>query len=127
MATVYKIAGEGPPDSPSALGVAVSSTTTYYSQPVTQSGNGALSLHCVFAGTMTGTLTLWLSNKPNADRTSDTDWVQDTTFTAVSPAGAASKSFYTVGNLAGVSVRLKYVNASGSGTWNAWAKVSTGV
>lgn len=127
MATTYVLTGSGPPDATTPSSVAVSSTTTYYTNPIGNSGNGALSLHSVFTGTPTGAVTLWYSDKPNADRTSDADWVQDSTFTAVNPAGAATKSFHTVGNLASRSVRLKYVNASGSGTWAVWATVSTGV
>lgn len=125
MATVYKIFGDGPPDSPATPTQAVSGATTYYSQPVSVPDGKALSLHVVFGGTPTGTVTLWYTNKPNADRTSDTDWVQDTTFTPTNPAGAAIKHFYTVGNLQAVSVRLKYVNSAGSGTLACWATVGT--
>lgn len=125
MSTVYVLTGSGPPDATTPSSVAVSSTNTYYTAVVGQGGAGALALHSVFTGTPTGTVTLWYTNKPNASEANDTDWVQDTTFTATNPAGAATKSFHTVGNLAAVRVRLKYVNASGSGTWAVWATVDT--
>src|SRR5215207_1960685 len=119
MPTPYKIYGEGPPDSPADPALAVTGANTYYSQPVGVPDGKALGLEVVFVGTMTGTLSLWLTNKPNADRASDTDWIQDTTFTPTNPAGAGIKNFYTVGNLTCTSARLKYVNSAGSGTLKA--------
>ena len=72
-------------------GVAVSSTTTYYSTPW---GNGRCDgqSFCLFAvGTMTGTYTLWASDHPDPSLADDTQWVQDTTITFTNPAGADSK------------------------------------
>lgn len=111
-------------DATASGGVAVSSTNTYYSTAIGAVDGQAVSFHCVWTGTPTGTFTLWYSNKPNADASSDTDWVQDTTFSPTNPAGSASKSFVTVGNLTALRVRLKYVNASGSGTIAAWAQIA---
>lgn len=125
MSTVYALTGSGPPDATTPSSVAVSSTNTYYSAYVKQEGSGALGLESVFTGTPTGTVTLWYTNNPRAVETTDNDWIQDSTFTAVNPAGAAAKSFHTVGNLAAVRVRLKYVNASGTGTWAVKATVDT--
>jgi hypothetical protein len=104
--------------------VAVSSTNTYYSDAFAARDGRAVSFHLVWTGTPTGTFTLWYSNKPNADASSDSDWVQDTTFSPTNPAGSASKGFYTVGNLCAERIRVKYVNASGSGTLIGWAQVA---
>ena len=106
-------------------GVAVSSTNTYYSDAINIDGE-AVSWHFVWTGTPTGTFTLWYSNKPDASAADDTDWVQDTGFPASNPAGSASKAFIQVAGAAGLRVRLKYVNASGSGTIKCWAYICNG-
>lgn len=125
MGAVYKIWGDGPIDSPASPTQVVSGTDTYYSQPVGVPDGKPVSFHVTFTGTPTGTLSLWYTNKPNANRANDTDWVQDSTFTPSNPAGAGVTAFYTVGNLTCKSARLKYVNAAGSGTVVAWATVGT--
>lgn len=106
------------------VGVAVSSTNTYYSKTFAARDGRAVSFHLEWAGTPAGTFTLWYSNKPNADEADDDDWVRDTTWTPTNPAGSASKGFYTVGNVTAERVRLKYVNASGSGTILGWAQIA---
>lgn len=110
-----------------AAGVAVTSTNTYYSDPVTIDGETA-SVHLVWTqtvATLTGTFTLWYSNKPNADLANDTDWVQDTTFPAPSVSGTG-KAFINISAVGASKVRLKYVNATGSGTLQCWAYTSNG-
>lgn len=117
MAVSYEIFKTQPADSgaPRQSGVAVSSTTTYYSDPWSKGGADGHSIQLEWTGTPTGTFTLWYSNKPNPDRSSDADWIQDTTFTPVNPAGAASKMGDNVANFKANLKRIKYVNASGSG------------
>lgn len=101
-------------------GVAVSGTSTYYSDAINVDGEAA-SWHFVWTGTPTGTFTLWYSNKPDASDADDTDWVQDSSFPASNPAGSASKAFVAASGVAALRTRIKYVNASGSGTIKAWA------
>lgn len=102
-------------------GVAVSSTTTYYSTPWSAHKAAYFALHLFWTGTPTGTFTLWLSDVPIPDRTTDNDWVQDTTFAPTNPAGAAGKMRDNVGNGTARWARIKYVNASGSGTLKGYA------
>lgn len=104
--------------------VAVSGTDTYYSDAFAARDGRAISFHLVWTGTPTGTLTLWYSNRPDADTTDDDDWVEDTTFAPTDPAGSASKGFYTLGNVTACRVRVKYVNGSGSGVLTGWAQIA---
>lgn len=97
-------------------GVAVSSTNTYRSKKMKPSAEGLLAFQLDWTGTPAGTFTLWYSNKDRPDEASDTDWVQDTTWSPTQPAGAAGKAAYTLGNLRHRWVLVKYVNASGTGT-----------
>lgn len=122
MSNIIKFWGDGPPDSPARPGVAVTGTNTYYSQAIRVNHGVTASFHITFTGTMTGTLTIWFSNIPNAALDTDADWVEDSTATLTSPAGSATKDVYNIGNLAVYGVRFKYVNASGSGTVRGWAQ-----
>lgn len=99
-------------------GVAASSTNTYRSLPLLLGQDaGSLSLDIETTGDLTGTWTLWYSNKQNVDLTaaSDADWVQDTTFSPTNPAAGVTHWFVSIGNVNARLVRLKYVNASGTG------------
>lgn len=107
--------------------VAVSSTTTYYSEVFGTGDFTNWGMHFQWTGTPTGTITLWKSNKPNPSTADDTDWVQDTAFTFVSPAGGASKGGYEAGNSGFKAYRVKYVNASGSGALSLWVHGKSGV
>lgn len=99
------------------LGEAVTGAATFYGLKVRlPRRDGRFSVHLGWTGTPTGTFTLWFSNLPNPGEADDSDWVQDTTWAPTNPAGSAGKSFVTTGNLAGEWVRVKYVNASGTGT-----------
>ncbi len=106
-------------NAPAKPGVAVSSTNTYYSDPVSArlghlNGDG-YGAHFWWTGTPTGTLTCWISDKEQPDRTSDADWVQDSGFSPTNPAGSASAFHDDVENTRARWKRFKYVNASGSG------------
>lgn len=108
-------------------GVAVSSTNTYYSKVWSGNDSATYDLQVKWTGTPTGTLTLQVSNVPNPDESDDADWVTTTEATMTAPAGSAS-GFRDVptGPSAGKK-RLKYVNASGSGTLYAYVTVPRGV
>jgi hypothetical protein len=107
---------------PLARGVAVSSTNTYYSKKA--SGSMELSLQMEWTGTPTGAITIQGSNRAEPDETTDDDWFTITPTTApASPAGSASATFGEVNDVNCKWKRVKYVNASGSGTLSGDAAV----
>lgn len=108
---------------PATEGVAVSGTSTYYSKMWSGHESQAYAMHVVWSGTPTGTFTLWMSDISNPSETDDTDWVQDTSFVPTNPAGAAGKFRDDVYGAAARRKRLKYVNASGTGTIKAYVSV----
>ncbi len=104
-------------------GVAVSGTTTYYSKVVSAEWGDGFSLHLRWTGTPTGTFTVWKTNVPNPDYATDDDWVQDTEFNgtgSLATGGVAAKFAASVLNGKNAKWRVKYVNASGTGTVFAW-------
>lgn len=130
MALPYKIfvtANASDGNAPKTDGVAVSSTNTYYSKMWSGGDTESYSLQVVWSGTPTGTFTLQVSDKPRPDETTDTDWVTSTEVTVVNPAGSASQ--FLVSSIASPHMRkrLKYVNASGSGTITGFVTVPHGV
>lgn len=112
--------------SPTTEGKAVTGTNTYYSKMWTGKDADGYSLHYRWTGTPTGTFTLWMSDLSNPSETDDTDWVQDTAWAPTNPAGSAGKARDDVANGKSLRKRLKYVNASGSGTLYAWVTVPQG-
>lgn len=104
-----------------ADGVAVSGTNTYYSAPISGKQADGAGIHLQWTGTPTGTFTLWCSDKPHPSLTDDSDWVQDTAFSPTNPAGSASKMRDDTSNAKSKWKRVKYVNASGTGTLYGWA------
>lgn len=120
--TIFTTTPTGDSAAPPSEGVAASSTNTYYSKPWSCE-QGSWSLQVQTTGTLTGTWTLWLSNKPHPSLTDDTDWVDISThagFVETNPAGATTKWTATPDHLIGAWFRLKYVNASGTGNILAW-------
>lgn len=111
------------PGAPVSVGVAVSGTNTYYSDMWTGENQDGYALTVFYTGTPTGTFTLWMTDKRQPSTTNDDDWVQDTTFSPTNPAGAAGKFRDDAANAKAKRKRLKYVNASGTGTVSAWATV----
>lgn len=102
-------------------GVAVSGTTTFYGTPITIQRLHDSSFHLTWAGTPTGVWTVWVSNKASPGLSDDTDWVQLTLAVAINqPAGAAGKDFVDLAGLPSGFARMKYVNASGTGTVHAY-------
>jgi hypothetical protein len=126
MAAPQKLYLTAPADSfaPPSDGVAVSGANTYYSKVFGAKNSDGQSIHLEWSGTPTGTLTLWCSDKPNPDEASDTDWVQDTSFTPSNPAGAAGKMLDSAGNMKSNLKRVKYVNSAGAGVLFGWATVT---
>lgn len=120
---LFVTAASGDSAAPLTEGVEVSSTTTYYSRMISGKDTDTFALHIEWSGTPTGTLTLWVSDKPNPDESSDTDWVQDTGWAPTNPAGAASKFHSEFTAHSSHRKRVKYVNTSGTGTLKGWASV----
>ncbi len=94
-------------------------TGTTYSDKISLKMGSLFSLHITNGG-LTGTLTLWASNKPDPDLTDDTDWVENTDVSFDALAGA-SKQMINAGNAAARWYRVKYVHTSGSATLDIWA------
>ena len=85
---------------------------------------GAYSLHVEYAGgsSLTSVVTLWVSNKPDPDATSDSDWV-DTgiTFTNITTGTSAKE----VKNLVDYNyrwLRVKVVTSNGTGKVSVWVE-----
>lgn len=114
-------------NAPKTDGVAVSSTNTYYSKMWSGGDSVAYSLQVVWSGTPTGTFTLQVSDKPQPNEATDTDWVTSTEVTVVNPAGSASQFLVSTTVSPHMRKRLKYVNASGSGTITGFVTVPRGV
>lgn len=94
-------------------------TGTSYSTKFSMKKGSLFSLHIINGG-LTGTLTLWVSNKTNPDESDDTDWVENTDVTFTALAGA-SKEMINAGNAAARFYRVKYVHTSGTGDLDIWA------
>ena len=112
---LFVTAASGDSGAPLISGVAVSSTTTYYSKMFSGGNAENASIRLEWTGTPTGTLTLWYSDKQNPNEASDADWDQDTTWTATNPAGSAAHFHTDLVDKPALRKRFKYVNASGSG------------
>lgn len=116
----------GNPTGGKSDGVAVTGTETKYSLPFEIANGLPVSIHMDWTqtvATLTGTFTLWYTNKQGANTANDTDWVQDTSFPAPAVSGSG-KAFISIANTNSLGVRLKYVNATGSGTLKTWAAVA---
>jgi hypothetical protein len=97
-------------------GVSVSGTTTYYSAAVNTHGINNPSAHLQWTGTPTGAFTVWGSNKPSPGLADDSDWFSPPLGAAIAqPAGGASKDFVDLSGWSFEWLRIKYVNASGTG------------
>lgn len=122
MSTPIKLFVTTTGEAPTTNGKAVSGTDTYYSKMWGGFGADAYDLQVFWTGDPTGTFTLQVSNKPNPVESTDADWTTSTEITVVNPAGSASGFRVAKGDSPGKK-RLKYVNASGSGTMTGYATV----
>lgn len=109
-------------NSPYQDGVAASATNTYYSRMQSQRNSNGTNIQVLTTGTLTGTFTVWVSDKPNPNEANDNDWV-NTAIAPTSPAGAATNQVISVPATfqSAFRVRLKYINASGTGNLFAYA------
>lgn len=123
--SVFKAIEATDPLAPYKDGVAVSSTNTYYSKMWGGGDTDGYSLSVFYTGTMSGALTLWTTDKPNPDETSDADWIEDTLFTSTDPSGGPDKFKDDAANSKAFYKRLKYVNAAASGVIYAYVTVPT--
>lgn len=111
-------------NAPNTDGLAVTGTNTYYSDTWTGEDSDSYSLSVFFTGTPTGTFTFWFTDKRLPDTgANDNDWIQDTGFTPTNPAGAAGKFGTPNASSRSYRKRLKYVNASGTGTLFGYVSV----
>ena len=91
---------------------------TTYSNVFSLSRGSLFSLHIFNVG-MTGTLTLWVTNKPDHDAAvADWEEVTDVTFDALA---GTSTQFINAGNAAGRFYKVRYVDSSGTGSINIYA------
>lgn len=103
-----------------ASGTAVSSTTTYYSG-ATDTNAIKNPSYDLYWGTNVGTFTVQVSNKSKPVLSSDADWKAITlTRPITQPSGVAGGDYVDLSGLPFRWVRLKYVNASGSGNIQAF-------
>lgn len=104
---------------------AMSGTATIYSELISADNLQGLSSHFEWTGAPTGAFTMWASDKVTPNQASDADWVEVTGWSPTDPAGAAGK-FRTDDNTTRAKWRrIKYVNAFGTGTLNAWVTYTT--
>tara|TARA_R110002020_G_scaffold207256_3_gene412684 strand:+ start:26516 stop:26854 length:339 start_codon:yes stop_codon:yes gene_type:complete len=96
----------------------ISPTGTTYSNKFSLKNASLFSLHVINSG-LTGTLTLWVSNKPDPDA-AVADWVQNTDVTFTALAGASTEMI-NAGNAAGRWYKVRYVHASGTANMEIWA------
>lgn len=126
MATPYKLyykPSATDSGAPSTDGVAVTGTNVYYSN--TWGGNDAAGydLQVFWTGTPTGTFVLQVADKERPNEASDADWTTSTEVTVVNPAGSASNFRVAFAGTVGRH-RLKYTNATGSGTLTGYVIVA---
>lgn len=121
--SIYNTRSATDPGAPTLNFVAVSGTPTIYSELIAGLDSDGMGVTFFTTGTLTGTWTAWVTDKPNPGLADDTDWVQDTTFVPVNPAGATSKFRDDSANSKGYHKRFKYVNTSGTGNIQGFATV----
>lgn len=98
----------------------IAGASTNYSTPVAMRGRHILGIHDEWTGTLTGTRTLWASNKEKPDDRDDDDWVDVTSETTLAnPAGSADNDAAVVNPAPFVWYREKLVVSSGAGTWTS--------
>lgn len=115
--TIYNTKSATDANAPQTAGTAASGTSTYYSDTWAGAEHG-WGLTVVTTGTLTGTWTLWATDKERPSLADDTDWVDMSSsaeFTKTNPSGSATKWRADSSLLRAGRYRLKYVNASGTG------------
>ena len=110
-------------NAPALVGASLTGVVTAYSDPWSGESADGFNLSVFTTGTLSGTFTLWMTDKPYPGLADDTDWIQDTSFAPTNPAGGAVKFQDAAGNTKAYRKRLKFVNASGTGTITGYVTV----
>lgn len=125
--SLYNTTASGDSAAPRTEGVAVTA-----SDPVRSSAwsanNRSWGLHVITTGTLTGTWTLWASDKRHPDESTDADWVDTSAhadFVETNPAGAATNWRVNSTLIKATWLRLKFVQSGGSGTIYAYVTAET--
>jgi hypothetical protein len=121
--SVYTTSNGSDANAPKQDGLAITSNGTYYSDMWTGRLADGYGLTVLTTGTLTGTFTLWMTDKPFPNLANDSDWVQDTTFAPTNPAGAGVSFRDDAGNAKAFHKRLKLVVSGGTGTAFAYVNV----
>lgn len=97
-------------------GTAVTAVQTAYSAPTDVSRCGDSGYQLAWTGTPTGVFTVQVSNRDRPVLTSDAEWsTLALAIPIVQPAGSAGADYVDLALMPFHWVRLKYVNASGTG------------
>ena len=100
--------------------LSLASTDTFYSEPLDLSNSRAGSFQLSWTGaTPNATETVWASNHPDPDLSTDDDWIDVTaTFAAVNVTGNSGSGFvnFPAADHVYGKYRLKFVNVSGTAT-----------
>lgn len=112
------------PQQNQSVGVTTTGVTTTYSEPWTGEDCSGYGLSIFTTGTLAGTFTRFTTNKPLPSYADDSDWIPDAGFAPTNPAGAPVR--FADNNTAdrASKKRLKYVNASGTGTITGFVNVT---
>ena len=121
--SVFNSTSNVDPGAPMANFLPVSGAVTVYSDHWSGEDADGYGLTVFTTGTLNGTFTLWMTDKPLPALADDTDWVQDTSFAPVNPAGAPVKFRDDGGNAKAAKKRLKFVNGAGAGNIIGFATV----
>lgn len=93
------------------LPLVVNPTGTVYADAV---AGDSVVMYAEWTGTLTGTFTLWETNKERPNLANDADW-SPLTATFVQPAGAPGNTTVSVADNFSRWKRVKYVHTSGTG------------
>jgi hypothetical protein len=99
--------------------------TVQYSTPFTlgKCRNFSLQARVVAtAGSLNGTAKVFVTNKPDADLTTDTDWDEVASPALTDPAGTDLAEFIAFPDEDGAIYRVKYTRASGTGSATVYLK-----
>lgn len=114
--SIFNFRSATDPGAPTQPTTPVTGVQTVYSELIGGEASDGYAMTIFTTGTLTGTFSLFVTDKMFPDLTNDNDWVADAAFVPVNPAGAAVKFRDDAGNAKGAFKRVKYVNASGTGT-----------
>ena len=105
---------------PETLQVSATANARMFKGPKAN-GHWSMFFRNVTASGATSTLTIWYSNLPNPDPTSDADWVQDASIAAVDLT-AVGNTMLNVGNVNAEWIRVKPVCVTTAGTCFAYIR-----